>query len=224
MSDAEARRLVRLCQEADRIRSAAAAPPPSKPSGTAEDTVPNADSADDEGDDEADRAATEAWAELYSHFHPRMLGFCRRVLPERAEDLAAEILLKARFRLDRFDASRPFAPWLFKIGANRCWDEARRVRRFEPLDDEGVEALVSGSPTPLDELITAERRERLGRALDRLPARQRFAITLRYGADLSYREIAETLGVTETNVGVLLLRGRRRMRRFLEEEPAEEEA
>lgn len=224
MSDAEARRLVRLCQEADRIRSAAPAPPPSKPSGTAEDTVPNADSADDEGDDEADRAATEAWAELYSHFHPRILGFCRRVLPERAEDLAAEILLKARFRLDRFDASRPFAPWLFKIGANRCWDEARRVRRFEPLDDEGVEALVSGSPTPLDELITAERRERLGRALARLPARQRFAITLRYGADLSYREIAETLGVTETNVGVLLLRGRRRMRRFLEEEPAEEEA
>lgn len=220
MNDAEARRLVRLCQEADRVRSAAPSPPASNPSGTTEDTVPNADPAED---DETDRAATEAWAELYSHFHPRMLGFCRRVLPERAEDLAAEILLKARFRLDRFDASRPFAPWLFKIGANRCWDETRRVRRFEPLDDEGVEALVSNSPTPLDELITAERRERLGRALDRLPARQRFAITLRYGADLSYREIAETLGLTETNVGVLLLRGRRRLRRFLEEEPEEEE-
>ena len=220
MTDEEARRLVRLCREADRLRSSAPAPPPSPPSGTAEDHVPNTDPAAEE----ADRAATEAWARLYSHFHPRMLGFCRRVLPERAEDLAAEILLKARFRLDRFDASRPFAPWLFKIGANRCWDETRRVRRFEPLDDEGVEALVSGSPTPLDELITAERRERLGRALDRLPARQRFAITLRYGADLSYREIAETLGVTETNVGVLLLRGRRGLRRFLEDEPAEDEA
>lgn len=219
MTDEEARRLVRLCREADRLRSSAPAPPPSPPSGTAEDPVPNADSAAEE----ADRAATEAWARLYSHFHPRMLGFCRRVLPERAEDLAAEILLKARFRLDRFDASRPFAPWLFKIGANRCWDETRRVRRFEPLDDEGVEALVSGSPTPLDELITAERRERLARALDRLPARQRFAITLRYGADLSYREIAETLGVTETNVGVLLLRGRRGLRRFLKDEPAEDE-
>ena len=166
-------------------------------------------------------AASNAWEALYSHFHPRVLAFCRRTLSgDIGEDLAGDIMLKARFRLDTFDASRPFAPWLFRIAANRCWDEARRMRRSEPLDDEvGVER-VSDSPGPLDQLITAESRARVREALSRLPARQRFALTLRYGAALSYREIAETLGVTRTHVGVLLLRGRRRMREHLAGEEA----
>lgn len=237
LSDSEARRLVRLCQAADRARSTAAdgrrrggagGRPSSGPGAAAS---PGGRAVEDRGVggrgvepadaedpvERAQQAATEAWEILYTHFHPRVLGLCRRVLPDRAEDLAADIMLRARFRLDRFDASRPFAPWLLKTAANRCWDETRRARRFEPLDDEGVEALVSETPTPLEQLITAEHRERVERALRRLPARQRFALTLRYGADLSYDEIAETLGVTRTNVGVLLLRGRRRMRRLLAE-------
>lgn len=232
LSDSEARRLVRLCLAADRARSTAAdgrrrggaagrrssgpGAAPSPRAGAVEDRGVEPAGAEDPVE-RAQRAATEAWEILYTHFHPRVLGLCRRVLPDRAEDLASDIMLRARFRLDRFDASRPFAPWLLKTAANRCWDETRRARRFEPLDDEGVEALVSETPTPLEQLITAEHRERVERALRRLPARQRFALTLRYGADLSYDEIAETLGVTRTNVGVLLLRGRRRMRRLLAE-------
>ena len=69
-------------------------------------------------------------------------------------------------------------------------------------------------------MITIETREQVDAALGRLPPRQRFALTLRYGADLSYEEIAGVLGVTQTNVGVLLLRGRRRMRQLLIESDA----
>ena len=140
-------------------------------------------------------------------------AFCRRTLPgDSGEDLASEIMMKTRFRLDSFDATRPFGPWLFRIAANRCWDEARKNRRSEPLDDEGAAQLPADAPSPLERLITEERRGRVREALSGLPLRQRFALTLRYGAGLSYQEIADTLGVTRTNVGVLLLRGRRRMR------------
>lgn len=242
LSDHEARQLVRLCQAADRARptlgpapgdercrggaaggdgrSRSASGPGANPGRRASGEPRRGRVEPAEADDpieKAEQAATEAWETLHAHFHPRVLGFCRRVLPEKAEDLASDIMLRARFRLDRFDASRPFAPWLLKTAANRCWDETRRARRFEPLDDEGVEALVSETPTPLEQLLTAEDREQVQRALGSLPARQRFALTLRYGADLSYDEIAETLGVTRTNVGVLLLRGRRRLRRLLSE-------
>lgn len=188
LHDHEIADLVRICQEADR-RSAA--------SGQAADET----------------GAQEAWASLFEHFHPQVLAFCRRTLPGNSgEDLAAEIMMKTRFRLDSFDVTRPFGPWLFRIAANRCWDEARRTRRSEPLDDEGATQLASDAPSPLERLITEERRERVREALSGLPLRQRFALTLRYGAGLSYQEIADTLGVTRTNVGVLLLRGRRRMR------------
>ena len=194
LHDQEIARLVRICQEADRQGSA---------------TGPGTDRS----------GAQNAWGTLYQHFHPQVLAFCRRTLPgDSGEDLAAEVMMKSRFRLDTFDPARPFGPWLFRIAANRCWDEARKRRRSEPLDDEGAASLVSDTPSPLDRLITEESRIRVREALSGLPLRQRFALTLRYGAGLTYQEIAETLGVTRTNVGVLLLRGRRRMRDRLADE------
>ena len=196
LHDQEIARLVRICQEADRQGSTNAPGP-------------------------GQTAAQDAWATLYQHFHPQVLAFCRRTLPgDSGEDLASEIMMKTRFRLDSFDVSRPFGPWLFRIAANRCWDEARKNRRSEPLDDDGAAQLASDSPSPLDRLITEEQRQKVRAALSGLPLRQRFALTLRYGAGLSYQEIADTLGVTRTNVGVLLLRGRRRMRDRLAGEEA----
>ena len=188
LHDQEIANLVRTCQEADRRSAAGAA--------AADDTE-----------------ARDAWAALYQHFHPRVLAFCRRTLAgDSGEDLAADIMMKTRFRLDSFDVTRPFGPWLFRIAANRCWDEARKNRRSEPLDDQDAAELAADSESPLDRLIIEERRERVRKALAALPLRQRFALTLRYGAGLGYQDIADTLGITRTNVGVLLLRGRRRMR------------
>lgn len=188
LDDQEITRLVRTCQEADRTRS---------------NTEPGA----------GDAPAQDAWAALYQQFHPQVLAFCRRTLPGGSgEDLAAEIMMKARFRLDSFDASRPFAPWLFRVAANRCWDEARKNRRTEPLGDEDAIQLAADSPSPLERLITEEQREQVRDALSGLPLRQRFALTLRYGAGLGYQEIADILGISRTNVGVVLLRARRRMR------------
>lgn len=165
-------------------------------------------------------AAGEAWGELHAHFHPRIAAFCRRALPgDDGEDLASEIMLKARFRIASFDGVRPFAPWLFRIAANRCWDEARRTRRSEPLDDDDAARLTADTRSPLDLLLTRETRDQVRAALDELPRRQRFALTLRYQAELSYREIGEALGIPATQVGVLLLRGRRRMRTLLADAP-----
>jgi len=124
------------------------------------DLVRTCQEADRQGADRG-QAGQDAWAALYRHFHPQVLAFCRRTLPgDSGEDLASEIMMKTRFRLDSFDVSRPFGPWLFRIAANRCWDEARKNRRSEPLDDEGAAQLPADSPSPLERLVTEERRER----------------------------------------------------------------
>ncbi len=166
--------------------------------------------------DEAEAAA--AWGRLYAWFHPRVLGVCRRLVPEAGEDLASEVMMKARFRLSTFDRERDFGPWLYRVAANRCLDEVKTARRREPLAGAAIEAAESSEPTALDRLIAAERKERIAGAIEKLPYRQRFAVTLRYGADLDYAGIAETLGTSKNHVGVLLLRGRRRLRVLLAEE------
>ena len=54
------------------------------------------------------------------------------------------------------------------------------------------------------------------RALDKLPARSRMALVLRYYADMSYDDIGATLGVRRNFVGVVLLRSRHQLREMLE--------
>ncbi len=170
-----------------------------------------------DADVSADEAG-EAWGAIYAHFRPRVASFCRRALPGNdGEDLASDIMLKARFRIGSFDPTRPFAPWLFRIATNRCWDEARRARRAEPLDERRAARLESESSNPLDLLITRESRDQVRKALARLPRRQRFALSLRYGAELTYRQIGEALDIPAGQVGVVLLRGRRRLRALLED-------
>jgi len=80
-----------------------------------------------------------------------------------------------------------------------------------------VETMPLEHPDPgqLEKLIEERSSQEVRRALDRLPARSRMALVLRYYSDMSYDEIAETLGVRRTFVGVVLLRARHQLREIL---------
>src|SRR5579864_2074644 len=164
---------------------------------------------------------SEAWGELYRRYAPAMFRFCRRALPtpEDAEDATTEIFMKVRQKLGTYDSSRPFTTWLYKVASNHCWDLLRRRRIRQDLETGDVEAMPLEHPEPgqLERLLEQHSREQVRKALEQLPNRTRMALTLRYYSDMSYDEIAETLGVRRPFVGVLLLRARHQLRRTLEQ-------
>jgi RNA polymerase sigma-70 factor (ECF subfamily) len=172
--------------------------------------------------EEAREGDRDAWGDVYRELGPLVLRLCRRILPtqEDAEDAAAEIFMKAQVKLDHYDSSRPFKPWLFRVAANHCWDVLRARRGRRHVDDAEID-LESRAPDPLDSLLARETHEQVRKTLAKLDDRARLALSLRYFAELSYEEIADVLGVTSSFVGVLLLRARRRMRRLLTEEKAQ---
>lgn len=163
----------------------------------------------------------DAWAEIYMQFAPGVFRFCRRAMPSRedAEDATSEVFLKVRSRLDQYDASRPFNAWLYRVAANHCWDLLRRRRVRQDLETGDIETMPLEHPDPgqLEQLIAQKSREDVRKALEQLPSRTRLALTLRYYSDMSYDEIAETLGVRRAFVGVLLLRARHQLRRAIEQ-------
>lgn len=163
---------------------------------------------------------SDAWAELYRQFAPAVFRFCRRAMPSRedAEDATSEVFLKVRGKLDQYDASRPFNAWLYRVAANQCWDLLRRRRVRQDLETGGIETMPLEHPDPgqLEMLLAERSAAQVRRGLEQLPGRTRMALTLRYYADMSYDEIAETLGVRRAFVGVLLLRARHQLRRVLE--------
>jgi RNA polymerase sigma-70 factor, ECF subfamily len=146
----------------------------------------------------------EAWGELYREFAPAIFRFCRRALPTRedAEDATMEIFMKIRDKLDQYDATRPFSSWLYKVSANHCWDMLRRRKIRQDKETDDLETLPLEHPDP--------------NPLDKLGARARMALVLRYYSDMSYDEIADSLGVRRAFVGVVLLRARHELRQTLE--------
>src|SRR5712672_2817431 len=162
----------------------------------------------------------EAWGELYGEYAPAIFRFCRRALPTRedAEDATMEIFMKLKDKLVQYDATRPFTSWLYKVAANHCWDMLRRrkIRQDKETDDSEALPLEHPDPNQLEQLIEKRTSEEVRKALDKLGSRARMALVLRYYSDMSYDEIADSLGVRRAFVGVVLLRARHELRQALE--------
>ena len=162
----------------------------------------------------------DAWGELYREFAPAIFRFCRRAMPTRedAEDATMDIFIKVRQKLGQYDATRPFSAWLYTVAANHCWDLLRRRKVRQDLETGDVETMPLEHPDPgqLEQLIEQRTSQQVRRALDKLPARSRMALVLRYYSDMSYDEIADALGVRRAFVGVVLLRARHELRQALE--------
>jgi RNA polymerase sigma-70 factor, ECF subfamily len=165
---------------------------------------------------QAKSGSADAWGELYRQYAPAIFRFCRRAMPTRedAEDATMDIFIKVRQKLSQYDSSRPFTAWLYAVAANHCWDLLRRRKGRQDLETGEIENMPLEHPDPgqLEQLIEKHTSQEVRRALDHLPARSRMALVLRYYAEMSYDEIAETLGVRRTFVGVVLLRARHQLR------------
>jgi RNA polymerase sigma-70 factor, ECF subfamily len=141
--------------------------------------------------------------------------------PAEAEDVAQTVFLKAFERFDDIGSSPAAAGWLKTVARNACLNHLSRYRarwRFfselAPADDEGgsYEPAVAGGPSPARELDRADERERLERALRTLPDHQRVPLVLFHFEEVSYEEIAATLGVSLAKVKTDIHRGREALR------------
>jgi RNA polymerase sigma factor (sigma-70 family) len=161
----------------------------------------------------------EAWGELYRQYAPPIFRFCRRAMHTRedAEDATMDIFIKVRQKLSQYDSSRPFSAWLYTVAANHCWDLLRRRKGRQDLETGEIENMPLEHPDPgqLEQLIDKSTSQEVRRALDQLPSRARMALVLRYYADMSYDDVAATLGVRRAFVGVVLLRARHQLREIL---------
>src|SRR5215470_9695278 len=162
----------------------------------------------------------DAWGELYRDYAPAIFRFCRRAMPTRedAEDATMEIFMKLKGKLSQYDTTRSFSAWLYKVAANHCWDILRRrkIRQDKETDDVESVPLEHPEPSQLEKLIEQRSSEEVRKALEKMGARARMALVMRYYSDMSYDEIADSLGVRRAFVGVVLLRARHELRQALE--------
>jgi RNA polymerase sigma-70 factor (ECF subfamily) len=124
---------------------------------------------------------------------------------DAGRDAVQEAFAKAVRARHGFRARGPLDAWLWRAVVNAALSERRRRAR-PPL---APDAIVENGSHPLEDDVRA--------AIDRLPERQRLVLFLRYYADLDYREIADTLGISPGTVGAALHAAHQVVRRRLTE-------
>ena len=129
---------------------------------------------------------------------------------EECQDLAQEILLQAWQSLPKFEQRASAATWFYRVALHTAmnWhrkDKSRRARQ-QPLVE--VQALAPECVDSAEQAQQRETVEQLYQAIQQLPKADA-ALVLLYLDELSYREMAEVLGISESNVGVKLNRAKK---------------
>lgn len=164
-----------------------------------------------------DEAAFGRIVEIYGR---RILAYCHRMCPDRAEDLAQEVFVKLHLAIDSLAPDRALAPFLFRIAHNHCLDAIRKRRiPTVPLDELEERTPAHGSadpgPSPADMACRTEVARAVEAALAGLPPDYRSVLVLRHAEGLSYEEIADALGLPMATVKIRIHRGREKLQQIL---------
>jgi RNA polymerase sigma-70 factor, ECF subfamily len=134
-----------------------------------------------------------------------------------AEETTQSALVKAWEKLASFRGESSFKTWLYRIGTNLCLN--LRTRR-KPTEELSETMAAPDSQRPDAAFRQKLREEAVRRALACLPEDQRAALVLSVYQDMSYKEIADTLGKTVRAVDSLLFRAKTNVRKALAEDRA----
>lgn len=158
--------------------------------------------------------------QAYEDLLTRVSGLVRAFVRRRvgnigwADDVVQECLVALHRARHTYDPNRPFAPWLYAIAQNRLVDALRAQRRLllREIHPEAAWPELGRRPEQERDAIHRD----LRRAVADLPDNQRRVIELLKFEDLSVREVAAKLGMSESNVKVTAHRGYRALRRRIE--------
>jgi RNA polymerase sigma-70 factor, ECF subfamily len=149
------------------------------------------------------------WERIVREHGPRVFGTAWRILGHAAdaEDVVQEVFLQAH-QLHTIRSVRCWPAFLHRLAACRALDRLRRRRATVPLDGHDPACAEDG---PEEAAIGNELAGRLRDAVAALPGREAEVFCLRYYEDLSYEEIAESLGMRVGAVGVALHKARAKL-------------
>jgi RNA polymerase sigma-70 factor (ECF subfamily) len=169
----------------------------------------------------------EAFRTLVRRYEAKARRYCYRMFRDAqvAEDVAQDAFLKLYRNADRYEPKGRFVTWFYRVVGNLCYDRLRydnrrAAVRGTTMDGPSLDGFTDGEggtgengrfATPDQALLRKEERRMVREAVAVLPDNLRTALTLREFEGLKYREIAEVMNVSLSEVKVLIHRGRKKL-------------
>lgn len=171
--------------------------------------------------------ARERYAELVARHQRRAGRIAYHYMRDAAEadEAVQDAFVRAYSHLSTFREELPFEVWFTRILINGCLDRIkarkRRERWIVPMPESAsgqtafAERVPGRGPSPEDQLLARERRQKLAAVLARLPERQRSVFMLSHYEGCTSREVSALTGLNESTVRVHLFRAIRKLRNLL---------
>lgn len=164
------------------------------------------DKSDEDLIKETGKGSLAAFEILVKRYQSMILRYCTRVLKnqDEAEDATQDTFLKIFTNLKKFDNTRLFKPWAFRIAHNTCYDILREKSKITYLSwDIEYEA-----ESTLAKMITSEEKHHLINALRKLPSKYKLPLVEFYFAKLDYKTIAEKSDLPLNTIRTRIRRGK----------------
>lgn len=162
-----------------------------------------------------------AFDELYDHFFPIIYNviYVRVKNSAVVDDIVGDTFMKMTQSLGSFDPEKAsFATWLSRIAMRTLTDYYRWQSHRQNVEwDDVFSPAVEEKDRPEGHLLEKEGRSELLLALDKLSEREQHIIHLKFWGEMSNKEIAETMDMTPSNVGVVLHRAMGQLKKILGE-------
>lgn len=172
------------------------------------------------GDESAFRTFVDSYQEMVINVSHRFVHN-----KEDALDIAQEVFIKVYNSINAFKAHSKLSTWLYRITVNQSLNYVRDKKRkhifssldllFENHHQDTHYFDQADRDTSQERLEKEENKQILLKAIEQLPKKQKIAFTLNKLEDLPYKEVAEIMGITVTETGVLINRARKKLQQKL---------
>src|SRR5215470_6482230 len=156
------------------------------------------------------RGEVGAFEELIDRYKNLVFAMIMRTFPDRsqAEDLAQDVFLRIHRGLPYFRGEARRSTWIYRIVANVCVQDQGRPAPLSLDDERAVPAIPSASDRQFGDF---ELRDRLEKAIARLPANYRLLIAAHYLDGVTYEDLAAALELPLGTVKTQLYRAKHQL-------------
>ncbi len=165
--------------------------------------------------DRLTESTAEAFARLYEQYLPKVFRYISYRITDKhmAEDLTSTVFEKALTKFRTYSSEKAgFSTWIFSIARNTLIDHYR-VNQKDPNVPLESAVPVPAESTSIEEKMARDEECRiLEMCLHQLSTNEQEIISLKFGAEMTNRQIARMIGLSESNVGIIVYRAVRKLR------------
>jgi RNA polymerase sigma-70 factor (TIGR02952 family) len=157
----------------------------------------------------------DAFTAFYEQYLPKIFRYISYRINDKylAEDITSAVFEKALTKFNQYNAEKAaISTWIFRIARNTLIDHYRANSRAHTVHlDEALDT-PEKDKSPEQAVIEEEESQMLKRCIAKLSPPEQEIVSLKFSAEMTNRQIAGLLGLSESNVGVILYRAVRKLR------------